>query len=58
MAGLNIKICFLFIVILLFAVDSADAQRRDAFGIRAGIYADGSDFFMGGEYLASLGSNA
>jgi hypothetical protein len=57
MTGLNIKICFLFVIILFFAVDSADAQRRDAFGIRAGIYADGSDFFMGGEYLAGLGSN-
>jgi len=57
MAWLNVKIYFLFIVILFFAVDSANAQRRDAFGIRAGIYADGSDFFLGGEYLASLGSN-
>jgi len=57
MRRLKIYRVFLLIIILVFAADPADAQRKDAFGIRAGIYADGSDFFMGAEYLAGLGSN-
>ncbi len=57
MTAFNIRICFLFAAFLLLGFTSADAQKRDTFGLRAGIYADGSDFFIGGEYLAYIGSN-
>ncbi|HVO73424.1 MAG TPA: hypothetical protein VMT35_05340 [Ignavibacteriaceae bacterium] len=57
MNKLTMRLSWLFIMTSFSALNSADAQNRDAFGVRAGIYADGSDLFVGGEYLASLGSS-
>jgi len=51
---------FYAIILMLFFIqlsnEDINGQSRGAFGIRTGIYTDLSDLFIGGEYLAPIGS--
>jgi hypothetical protein len=42
---------------ILFLGQDITAQDRGKFGVRTGVYTDLSDLFIGGEYLAPIGSN-